>query len=349
MSIQWTMYRTARLGVLATLALGVVALQGCMPYSTDSTEVGVRVIKWSPFGGNGVEDKVYPPGATQFFAPFLNDWYTFDTRLQSFEMTATPDRGTPGIDDLLFKTIDGNDISLDVIITWRIVPEQAPKILREVARNNEELKDNVVRTITRSMPRDIFGELNTEEFYIAEERTAKSDEVTQKLNEVLAPYGVVVQRVSTRGYRFNPEYQKAIEEKKIADQQVEKLKSETEAVKQEFLTKVEEAKAQVEKMQAEATGEYERAQIEADAYYEQQVSLAKAIEAEGRAEAAGIQSMNEALAGSGGPGVVKLAIAEALAGKRIVMLPSGDGGLDVRTTDVNDFLKEYGVFSLGTK
>lgn len=347
MNTTWMQSAVRAAGCVAVVLSGAVVLQGCMPYSTDSTEVGVRVVKWSPVGGAGIQDTVYPPGVTQFFPAFLNDWYTFDTRLQSFEMTATPNRNEAGVDDLVFKTIDGNDISLDVTITWQIQPEKAPMILREVATSNEELKDHVVRTIARSMPRDLFGELNTEEFYISDERAAKSEEVTKKLNETLEPYGVVVQRVSTKGYRFNEAYQKAIEDKKIADQEVEKLKSETEAVKQEYLTKVEEAKAQVEKMEAEATGEYERAKIEADAYYEQQVSLAKAIEAEGRAEAEGISKMNEALAGSGGPAVVKLAIAEALMGKRIVMVPSGDGGLDVRTTDVNDFLKQYGAFSLG--
>jgi hypothetical protein len=37
--------------------------------------------------------------------------------------------------------------------------------------------------------------------------------------------GIIVEKVLTNDYRFNPEYQKAIEGKKVADQQVEKNKS----------------------------------------------------------------------------------------------------------------------------
>ena len=114
---------------VAALAL----LTGCMPYSTGATEVGVRTVKWSPFGNKGVEDKVYAPGSTYFFVPFITDWHTFDTRLQNLEMTAVTGRGDRvGRDDLLFKTIDGNDISLDVVMSYRIDPLKAPTILQVV-------------------------------------------------------------------------------------------------------------------------------------------------------------------------------------------------------------------------
>ena len=150
------------------VALAVVVLPGCFPYSTGPTEVGVRTVKFSLTGKKGVEDKVYAPGATYFFVPVITDWHTFDTRLQNLEMTGEETRGDRrGRDDLLFKTIDGNDISLDVIISYRIDPDKAPMILQKVAVNDTELKDNIVRTVARSKPRDIFGELKTEEFYLA--------------------------------------------------------------------------------------------------------------------------------------------------------------------------------------
>ena len=329
--------------VLAAL-FALVALPGCMPYSTGPTEVGVRTRKFGLFGEKGVQDRIYEPGATYFMVPFINDWHIFDTRLQNLEMTATEMRGDrPGRDDLLFKTVDGNDISLDVIISYRIDPAKAKHILMNVAQNDEELKENTVRTVARSKPRDIFGELETEDFYKASERTAKSDQAVKILNEILEPYGVIVERVGTRDYRFNPAYQQAIEEKKVADQQTEKFKSETGAAVEEYLKKVEIAKGDIAEVIAQADGEYERAVIEADAYYEQQLRLAEATEAEGRAEAEGILKMNEALAGGGGAAMVKLEVADALKGKQIVMLPIGGGGLDVRSTDINSLLELYGL------
>ena len=317
------------------------------PHPTGPTEVGVRTIKWSLFSPKGVMDVAYAPGATYFFPAVLNDWHTFDTKLQNVEMTFDPVRGDrKHRDDLLFKTIDGNDISLDVIVSYRIDPAKAPLIVQYVGTSDFQIKDKIVRTIARSRPRDIFGELKTEEFYISDRRDEKAERVRTELNEMMNPYGVIVERVATKDYRFNPAYQQAIEDKKIADQVAEQNKSATKAALEEYLKKLEDAKGEVNKMVAESDGRFRQAQIEADAYYEQQQRIAAAIEAEGTADAKGITEMNKALAGSGGEVMVKLKIAEALAGKRILLLPVSGGGLDIKTTNVNRLLEAYGAQKL---
>lgn len=334
----------------AVLAMGALLGSGCMPYSTGPTEIGVRTVKWSPTGNKGVQDKVYQPGSTYFFVPFVTDWHTFDTRIQKLEMAAAVNQGDRSQrDDLLFKTIDGNDIALDVILSYRIDPEKGPMVLQRVGSTDRLVKDNIVRSIGRSKPRDIFGELKTEDFYQAEKRSKQALIVKENLNEILSEYGVIVTEVLLQDYNFTPAYQEAIEEKKIADQQVEKLRSETNAVEQEYITKVKEAEAEIAKVRAAADGEYERAKIEADAYYNQQERIAEATLAEAEAAAEAIRKMNEALSGEGGSLVVKLAIAEALKEKKILMVPMGGGGLDVRSMDMNQLLGLYGAKSLGEK
>src|SRR6266545_988142 len=99
-------------------------------------------------------------------------------------------------------------------------------------------------------------------------------------------------------------------------------------------------------MVAEADGRFRQAEIEADAYYQQQGRIAAAIEAEGAAEAKGITELNKALAGSGGEVMVKLKLAEALQGKKIVLLPLSGSGMDIKTTDINKLLETYGLKSL---
>lgn len=330
--------------ILILLVLPSFFLSGCVLNSTGKTEVGVRTVKFALFGEKGVEDKIYPPGSTTVFLPFINDWHTFDTKLQNLEMTAETRRGDRNSkDDLLFKTIDGNDISLDVIIAYRIDPKKAPYILQHVATSDKALRDKVVRTVARSKPRDIFGELETEEFYITEMRQSKSDRAKEKMQEILGPYGIIVERVLTKDYRFNAEYQQAIEDKKIADQMVEKNKSAQHAALEEYLKELEKAKGEVNKVVADADGVYKKAKIEADAYYEKQKFLADAIKAEGKAEAQGIESMNKALAGAGGETMVKLRIAEALQGKKIILLPVSEGGMNLKTTDINALIDVMGV------
>lgn len=61
----------------------ISGLSGCFLYSTGETEVGVRTKKFTLWGEKGVEDKAYPPGSTYIFMPFINDWHTFDTKLQN--------------------------------------------------------------------------------------------------------------------------------------------------------------------------------------------------------------------------------------------------------------------------
>ena len=335
--------RRGGIAVLALLLLPVLVY----PHTTGPTAVGVRTVKWTLFGRKGVEEHVYQPGGVYFFPAVINDWSVFDTKLQNVEMTHDPRRGDQAFrDDLLFKTIDGNDISLDVIVSYRIDAQKAPYILQYVAPGDLALREKVIRTIARSRPRDIFGELKTEEFYVSEKREQKAERVKAGLNELLTPYGVVVERVSTKDYRFNPAYQKAIEDKKVADQVAEQNKSATKAAEEEYLKRLEDAKGEVNKMVAEADGRFRQAQIEADAYFEKQQRLAAATEAEGVADAKGITELNKALAGSGGEVMVKLRLAEALEGKKIVLLPFSGAGMDIKTTNINQILELYGLKSL---
>jgi hypothetical protein len=127
---------------------------------------------------------------------------------------------------------------------------------------------------------------------------------------------------------------------------VEKNKSAQHAAAEEYKRKLEEARGEVNKMVADADGQYLKDQIEADVYQEQQQLLAKAIQAEGIAEANGIKEMNNALAGSGGEAIVKLRIAEAIQGKRIILLPVSEGGMNLKTTDINRLIETLGIKAL---
>ena len=102
-------------------------------------------------------------------------------------------------------------------------------------------------------------------------------------------------------------------------------------------------------MVADADGQYQKDKIEADVYQEQQKLLAEAITAEGIAQAKGILEMNKALAGSGGEVIVKLKIAEAIRGKRIMLLPVSEGGMNLKTTNINQLIETLGVKSLSDR
>jgi regulator of protease activity HflC (stomatin/prohibitin superfamily) len=335
-------FNWVKLGILGLILL-VVGLKSV--YSTGTTEVGVRTVKWALFGKSGIENKVYQPGATYFLLPFFNEFSRFDARLQVLEMTATPGRGDKqGVDDLPFKTKDGNDIRIDIIFSYRIDPQRAPYIREHVAADMVELKEKVFRTVARSKPRDYLGEYSTEQFYHAENRNKAADAAKQGLQAILGEYGIIVENVALMDYRFKPDYQKIITEKKIADTRTTTLISQKASTLELNKKLLNDALAEVNKQVADADGKYQEAVLTADAYFQQQTNLAAATIAEGEAEAASIMKMREAMNNEGGLIQVKMAIADSLRGKRIVMIPMGNANaFNLQTLDLNEVLRQTGL------
>lgn len=323
------------------------SLTGCTCHSTGSTHVGVLTRKVT-FGGllgkTGVQDEVYAPGATYLFAPLITDWNTYDVSLQNLAMVRDVKRGDrTAEDDISFKTIDGNDIRVDVTVAWQVDPKRAPYLLTKVGDSTEKVKEKLVRPACRSLVRDVLNELNSEEFYVSSKRFEKATKAREKLSAVLGPEGIVVQQVILGEHHFHPHYEQVIQEKKLAEQNAERLRSEGRAAAEQAKSNLQKAKGTVSQQLAEANGHLEQVKLQADADYFQSQKRAEAIIAEKRARAKGIQKENEALAGAGGKTMVKLRLAEALSGKQIIFLPSSKGG-GLQTTNLNQLL---GVFAAG--
>lgn len=330
--------------------IALILSQTACLMKTNETEIGVKIVRFSFLGEKGVQEEVFSPGQYHFYIPFFEEFRKLDTKLQTMSMTMNPRTGDSRFrDDLLFKTIDGNDISMDVVIQYRIDALKAPYLLQYVADSDSELKDTIMRAVARSLPRDIFGELKTEEFYIASKREEKAQKVKDALNAFWNDKGVLITSVLTDDYRFNAAYQKAIEDKKVADQQAEKNKSAQHATEEEYKKKLEDTQGQVNEMIAQVDGEFLQAKIEADAYYEKMMKIAEAIRAEGIAEAQAITELNKALAGTGGRTMVKLEIAKALKNKQIILLPLANGGMNLKTTNINDLLSVLGLKAAATQ
>ncbi len=316
----------------------ILLLAGCVSHRTGENEVGVLVCKVAlGCEGKGVQQQLYPPGSTNFFAPWIRDFYTFDTRIQNLEMTAKAAKGDrQGADDLQFKTTDGNDVYMDVTVVWQIDATKAPLILQNVGSSTAEVKEKLVRPMARTLVRDVMNELTSESIYNADKRFQKSDEAHRVLNEALTAYGVIVTQVNVGEYRFNDEYQQVIHNRKLAEAQAEQLKSEAQSAQEEAKRNLETAKGKVAAQIAAADGELAQTKLRADAQYYQQQRNADAILIERTNNAQAIAKRSEALNGTGGRAQVKIKIAEALTGKSIVLIPGGSGnGVALNKLDVN--------------
>ncbi len=327
--------RATAVCLLAGLTLGCSA-------STESTEIGVRTVNVSLLGGNGVMADIYPQGGTYFFLRTFSDWSVYNVGLQNLLMRRAVSEGDRATDDAVkFKTIDGNDISVDVTVAWSIDPARAPYILQFVGSENSEVEDKLVRPVSRTIVRDVLNQLTSEEYYQADRRFQMAAEAQVRLNRVLEPEGIHIEQVLLGEHKFNDTYEGIIRDKKVAEQEAARLLSETEAAGAEMKRDLEIAKGEVSKTIEQAKGEQAKRTLEADAILFERERQAQAILTEKKANAEGLLARGRAMGGSGGRNMVKLKVAESLKGKKILFVPAG--GMDLRTTDMNALLSAYGI------
>jgi regulator of protease activity HflC (stomatin/prohibitin superfamily) len=295
-------------------------------------------------GKKGIQEQTYLPGATYTFPALITDWNVYNVALQNLSMVS--DKSRSDRSDLEFKTHDGNDIAVDVTVAWRINPVRAAVLLARVGKDTREVRDRLVRPACRSIVRDVLNTMTSEEFYVSDKRFEKAEEARRQLATVLDAEGVIVEGVILGEHRFNPEYEKVIHDKKLAEQTAERMVSEGNAAQQEALRNLETAKGQVSQQVAKAKGQLDQVRLQADADYYRAQREAEAILAEKRSRAKGIEKQNAAMSGAGGRTMVKLRVAEALEGKQILFLPAGAKGGSLQTMNVNDLIARYAASQL---
>jgi regulator of protease activity HflC (stomatin/prohibitin superfamily) len=325
---------SARLLRLLALPL-LLALAGCR--STTSTEVGVRTNLLGVMEKRG-DQQLYAAGGIYVVMPVVNAWTVLPISQQNLLMSADTREGDrPVPDDITFKTKDGNNVYIDVNVMWRIDPLKAGFVVSRVGQSAEEVKERVVRPLSRSIIRDVFNEITSEEYYQVTVKNRVAAQAKEQLALELARFGVVVDMLQLHQHRFDPEYQEAINAQKQAEADVQMLVERQKAVVVQKQTELEARRSQWNQKMEQAHGEAGRVRNDADGYYQTQTNQAKAIVATAQAEADGVRKEAEALGKLGGDAYVKIQVSKRFAEKRIFLVP----GSNVSTLDVNhtlDFL-----------
>jgi regulator of protease activity HflC (stomatin/prohibitin superfamily) len=321
--------RSLRAAVALVLAF---SLSGCG--TTSSTEVGVRTrLVWF-FESRGAQ-QVYEPGGVYFFLPLINSWNTLPISQQNLLMNAAPNEGDrQEKDDITFKTKDGNNVYIDVNVMWRIDPKKAGYLISYVGQSALEIKERVVRPISRSVIRDIFNEITSEEYYQVTVKNTMAQKAKDALSKELVRYGVLVDMLQVQQHRFDVEYQNAINAQKQAEADVQTLVEQQKNMFVQKQSELEGKRSEWNKRLEDALGEAGRVKNDADGYYQTKTNLAKATIAVAQAEAEGVRKEAEALGKMGGDAYVKMQVAKQFAQKRILIVP----GSNVSTMNVNEMV-----------
>lgn len=294
--------------------------------------VGVRTQEYSLFDKKGVIDETFKPGWHRDFGPF-HSWVTFDSTVQTLEMTKNPNRGDRrSRDDVRVQSADGYSISVDVTVKYRIQADMAHKLYQNTGSGTKY--KIIVRNTSERYCIAKFGQMKTEEFYNASIRRLKTQEVKEELQKDLVDNYIEVIDVLIRNVEFDVDYEEKIRKKKLADQDVELNISMANAAEMSGKRQVIEATTQRKlniirkelvsqklKMEAETnknialiTAKYEQFKTEkmadADLIYAQKKAEGELLLKQ--AEAEGERLRNEAMQGVGGSTIVALEAAKNL-------------------------------------
>lgn len=322
----------SRLASAALAALAAASLAGCRP--TNSTEVGVRTNLFGIFEKRGAQE-VYAPGGVYMVLPVVNSWTTLSVAQQNLTMNANPNEGDRPIpDEVTFKTKDGNNVHIDVNVMWRIDPKKAGPLVSSVGQSVDEIKERVVRPISRSVIRDVFNEITSEEYYQVAIKNAMAEKTRKALVASLSPYGILIDSLQVQQHRFDPAYQAAINAQKQAEADQQKLVEQQKSMEVQKRSELEARRADWNKKTEDARGEAGRLRNDADGYFQTKTNQAKAVVAVAQAEAEGIRKEAEALGKMGGDAFVKMQVAKQFAQKKILIVP----GTNVSTMNVNEMV-----------
>ena len=256
---------------------------------------------------------------------FYNRWVT-DMAIYKVAARAYPSETLESHDQsdraysLELKTNDGQNVSVDLTIIYALAVNEVPRLHQEVGPNYE---DQVLLPQIRSEARLAIGGYSAEQIYQGTVRDEIQSTMKEKLSASLAKYPAIrVHDALIRHFGFSPDFERAIEQKKLAAQQVEINKNR--ALAQQEEAKRQEAEALGSKLQAvqAAEGRAQSAKIEADAERYKLEQEAAGQLAKYQAEAEGKKLLAEAL--GGGQNVVALKFAEQIPSKlQIYAYPVG--------------------------
>lgn len=164
-----------------------------------------------------------------FKIPLIESVSKMETRIQKEEVTSSA------------VTKDLQDVEANLALNYSIDKETALKLFKEVGVN---YKENVITPVLHESFKAGTAQ------YTAESLITNRSEAKEKILEVvkdrLQKYGIVINDLNIVNLNFSKAFNAAIEEKAVAQQQVEKAKQDLERIKVEAEQKVAQAQADAE-------------------------------------------------------------------------------------------------------
>jgi prohibitin 2 len=188
------------------------------------------------------------PG-TNFLIPGVQKPVLYDTRVLTYTMAATFAEGEPKGDDAIETlTKDGQIVKMDLSVRFHIDPTRVTNLHREIG---PDYINKVVRPEIRNQIRSSVSAYPVTEVY-TEKRSEIQNQTQENLKRKFSTSYLILDEVLIRNIRFSPEFEKAIEQKQIAQQEAQRMQYVLDKERQEKDRKIIEAQGEAESIRLKA-------------------------------------------------------------------------------------------------
>jgi len=204
----------------------------------DAGQVGVKIL----FGK--VQNDVLSSGL-HFINPFV-EIKRLDVKTQNYTMSGIHDEGTQQGDDAIrVLTSDGLEVTIDLTVLYKLLPSEAPRLLRETGA---DYTDKIVRPVTRTKIRD-----NSVYYEAIALYSTKRDEFQQRIftsiENDFKKRGLILEQLLVRNITLPQSVKATIEQKINAEQDAQKM---------QFVLQKEKQEAERKRVEAQGIADYQR-------------------------------------------------------------------------------------------
>jgi len=224
-----------KIGAALIIALGLFS---SMFKQIDAGNVGVKSLYGS------VEKDILQSGL-HIVNPLV-DVTNFDIQTQNYTMSAIHAEGAQEGDDAIrVLSNDGLEVVIDLTVLYRISPNDAPKIFKQIGVN---YADKIVRPVTRTRIRDNAVYYDAVALY-STKRNEFQQRIFKSIEDDFKSRGLILEQLLIRNINLPASVKTTIESKINAEQEAQKM---------QFVLQKEKQEAERKRVEAQGIADYQR-------------------------------------------------------------------------------------------
>ncbi len=203
--------KSTHLAVVALIAT-FPFVDGCTCTSIEGGSVGIKKV-WGE-----IQPDALPEGGPYMFNTFSTDIDVVSIRIQKMEVTATA------------SSKDLQVVTTKLALNYRLDNKHVVETYRDIGGLEAVAKTIIAPAIQESI------KMSTAQFTAAElvtDRASAKKAITDDIRKTLAKSNILVTEVSVTNFKFDQQYQNAVEAKQIAEQKAQQATNDLERIKVE--------------------------------------------------------------------------------------------------------------------